>query len=219
MMQFARSGGKLLLLAAVLFSLAGCAGHVTRGDEYARKDEWAKAILEYRQAYAADPGNIEIKSRLEQMELQAADYYYHRGLLAEEKGDMDRAIGFFQEALVAMPANEKVQAALRHVQARKDAAAIYREGLNLLAAGKRDVARQRFQQVLRLRRNRVGVVPALLDYPRNLGQSLGVIVAEAAVEFLPGDAGQRLDGGGFGAQMPTREHHGDSRIAQVALPI
>jgi len=150
MMQFARSGGKLLLLAAVLFSLAGCAGHATRGDEYARKDEWAKAILEYRQAYAEDPGNIEIKSRLEQMELKAADYYYHRGLLAEEKGDLERAIGFFQEALVAMPANEKVQAALRKVRARKDAAAIYREGLNLLAAGKRDAAKQRFQQVLTL---------------------------------------------------------------------
>jgi general secretion pathway protein D len=150
MFYAARSGGKVLVLAWLLLTLAGCAGHMTRGDEYARKDEWSKAILEYRQAYADNPDDIEVKSRLKQMELKAADYYYHRGLIALENGDVDRAIAFFQQGLVAMPENEKLQAAMRDAQARKDAAAVYDEGMNLLAAGKRDEAKQRFQRALDL---------------------------------------------------------------------
>lgn len=138
------------MLAGLLLTLAGCAGHLTRGDEYARKDEWSKAILEYRQAYAENPDDIEVKSHLKQMELKAADYYYRRGLVALESGNVDGAIGAFQQGLVAMPENEKLQAAMRDAQSRKDAAAVYEEGVNLLAAGKRDEAKQRFQHALEL---------------------------------------------------------------------
>lgn len=138
------------MLAGLLLALAGCAGHMTRGDEFARKDEFSKAILEYRQAYAADPDNFEAKSRLERLELKAAVFYYHRGQLALDKGDVEGAINFFQEGLVAMPDNEKLQAAMQAAHARKDAAAVYEEGVNLLAAGKRDEAKVRFRHALAL---------------------------------------------------------------------
>lgn len=163
MFQAARSGGKALLLAALLLMLAGCAGHLTKGDEYAKKEEWSKAILEYRQAYADNPDNIEVKSRLKQMELKAADYYYHLGLIALEKGDIDRAIAFFQEGLVAMPENEKLQAAMRDAQLRKDSAAVYQEGVNLLGAGKRDEAKLRFQHALALYPDQKGAALKLAE--------------------------------------------------------
>lgn len=138
------------MLAGILLALAGCAGHVTRGNEYASKDEYSRAILEYRQAYAENPDDIEAKSRLEQTELKAADFYYRRGLVALEGGNIDNAITFFQEGLVAMPDNEKLRSAMRDAQARKDSAAVYEEGVNLLAAGIREDAKQHFKRALEL---------------------------------------------------------------------
>jgi len=139
---------RTLLIVAMLLALASCAGHMTRGDEYATKDDWMKAILEYRQAYSERPDDIEVKSRLKQMEMRAADYYYHRGEIALAKGDLDGAITLFQQGLVAMPDNDKLGSAMKDAQMRKEAAALYQEGTNLLTAGKQTEAKWRFQKAL-----------------------------------------------------------------------
>lgn len=139
---------RTLLFVATAFSLVSCANHIKRGDEYAVKDEWTKAILEYRKAYSENPDDIAIKSRVKQMELKAAEYYYHRGAVAIAKGDIDGAIGLFQQGLVAMPDNEKLMGVMKDAQLRKEAAAIYREGENLLNAGKQEDAKQRYKKVL-----------------------------------------------------------------------
>lgn len=139
---------RVLLCVASVLVLASCAGHMTRGDDYAKKDEWSKAIIEYRQALNENPDDIEIKSRLKQMELKAASYYYHRGLVAMGKGDIDSAIALYQEGLVAMPENDKLQAAMKDAQMRKDAASLYQDALNLLAAGKHEDAKRLLKRVL-----------------------------------------------------------------------
>src|SRR5512139_3074099 len=102
-MKYSYRIGKALLIVTTLFTLAACASHVKRGDEYAAQDEWTKAILEYRQAHHEDPSDIEIKSHMMQMELKAANHYYHRGAVTMAKGDLDGAIELFQQGLVAMP--------------------------------------------------------------------------------------------------------------------
>lgn len=137
-----------MLLAVATLTLASCAGHMKRGDEYAAKDEWTKAILEYRQAWGETPDDIEIKSRLKQTEMKAADYYYHRGEFAMARADLDGAIALFQQGLVAMPENAKLQTAMKDAQMRKEAAALYQEGRNLLAVGKQEDAKQRFRSAL-----------------------------------------------------------------------
>lgn len=139
---------RTMLFAVTAFSLASCASHIKRGDEYAVKDEWTKAILEYRKAYSENPYDIAIKSRVKQMELKAAEYFYHRGAVATAAGDIDGAIGLFQQGLVAMPDNEKLIGVMKDAQLRKEAAAIYREGENLLNAGKQEDAKQRFKKAL-----------------------------------------------------------------------
>lgn len=139
---------RTLLLAAMILTLASCAGHMSRGDEYAAKDDWMKAILEYRQAYGESPDDIEVKSRLKQMEMKAADYYYHRGEITLAKGDLDGAITLFQQGLVAMPENDKLRSAMKEAQMRNEAAALYQEGTNLLAAGKQADAKWRFKKAL-----------------------------------------------------------------------
>jgi general secretion pathway protein D len=140
--------GKLLLASTAVLLLASCANHVRRGDEYAQKDEWTQAILEYRQASRDEPDDIEIRSHLKQMELKAAEHYYHRGEIALGKGDLEGGIGLFQQGLVAMPENDKLQAALKNAELRKEATVLYQEGVSLLGAGKVEDAKRRFNSAL-----------------------------------------------------------------------
>ncbi|MDH5709012.1 MAG: hypothetical protein OEY75_07825, partial [Hylemonella sp.] len=137
-----------MLLVSLL--LASCASHLGRGDEFAARQEWLQAVLEYRQASRAHPDDIEVRSRLRQTELKAAEHYYHLGLLADAQGDLGAAIGHFQQGLLAMPENEKLLKALQQAQSRKEAQALYEEGSKLLDAGKPQAGRQRLQKVLEL---------------------------------------------------------------------
>lgn len=142
-----RSVGKPLVLASLLL-LTACASPLKRGDEFSAQQEWTQALLEYRQASRDNPADIGVRSRLRQTELQAAEHFYHRGVMARAKGDLEGAIGQFQQGLVAMPENEKLLAALKEVQVRKEAAALFQEGSKLLDAGKPEAARQRLQKAI-----------------------------------------------------------------------
>lgn len=64
------------------------------------------------------------------------------------KGDVDGAIALFQQGVVAMPENDKLLAAMKDAQSRKEATALYQEGENLLAAGKQADATRRFKNAL-----------------------------------------------------------------------
>ena len=91
-----------ILLLACLW-LSACASPIKRADRYAAQDEWLKAVLEYRKAYASRPSDVEYKSRLQQAELKAADYYYKTGIRLLDLGDLDQALVQFQDGLVSMP--------------------------------------------------------------------------------------------------------------------
>lgn len=140
--------GRTLLAAATTLLLASCASHSKRGDEFAEKDEWTQAVLEYRQASREEPNDIEVRSHLKQIELKAAEYYYHRGMTMLGKGDIEGAIAQFQQGQVAMPENDKVQAALKNAELRKQANLLYQEGVSLLGAGKVEDAKRRFRTAL-----------------------------------------------------------------------
>jgi general secretion pathway protein D len=149
MMNRIQSLARAVLVLALPIMLAACSNtHVVRGDKYIKEDQWAKAVLEYRQAVHDSPDNVEIKSRLERMELRAAEYYYHRGVIILAQGNVDGAIAQFQQGIVAMPDNDKLANALKEAQSRKDAAALYEEGVKLMNAGKLEDARHRFQKAL-----------------------------------------------------------------------
>lgn len=147
-MKIFRQRAPILLATIAMLFLVSCSSYVKRGDEYAEKSEWTNAIQEYRKAYDEHPGNISVKSKLKQTELKAADHYYHQGLAALAKGDVDRTIGLFQQGLMAMPENDKLLAALKDAQLRKEAASLYQEGVNLLNGGKYEDAKRRFKRTL-----------------------------------------------------------------------
>ena len=139
-------------LTAVLLAtlLASCATPVKRAEEYAAQDEWMKAVLEYRKAYAKHPDDVEYKSRLKQTELKAADFYYQRGVHLLEQDNIDGAIVQFQQGLAAMPEHSKLMQIMNEALARKEAGSLYQEGLTYRDAGKPEDARRQFQKALNI---------------------------------------------------------------------
>lgn len=107
-----------------------------------------KAVIEYRKAYGKHPNNVEYKSRLHQVELKAADYYYQRGIKLVEQGNLDGAIVQFQQGLAAMPDHSKLQQAMNEALARKEAGSSYSEGASYQEAGKLEDAKRQYQKAL-----------------------------------------------------------------------
>src|SRR6266851_1495811 len=139
---------RLSVLAALAFLTACGSSPVKRADEYAARDEWLKAVLEYRKATADRPSDIEYRSRLRQTELKAADFYYQQGQRSLEHGNLDDAIVQFQQGLASMPDHRKLQQAMSDAIARKEAGNLFQEGENLRDAGKLDDARRQYQKTL-----------------------------------------------------------------------
>ncbi len=130
--------------------LASCASPIKRAENLVAQEEWIKAVLVYREANTREPNDVELRSRLRQTELKAADHYYQRGLRLAEQGNLDGAIVQFQQGLAAMPDHSKLLQIMNQTLVRKEARHLYEEGLRLREAGKPDEAMSRFRQVLRL---------------------------------------------------------------------
>jgi general secretion pathway protein D len=141
---------RMLSTIVAVLTIAACSSHLTRGDNYAQQNAWGDALREYQEAQRKDPGNIEITSKLKQTEIKAADYYYHKGMLAQSKGDNENAMEQFQLGLIAMPANDKLAKALQDVINRKEANSLYKESLGLLDAGRRNEAKVTLLKALEL---------------------------------------------------------------------
>jgi general secretion pathway protein D len=136
----------VVLVTAVL---AGCASSVMqRAEDYAGKDEWMKAVLEYRRALAERPNDVELRSRLQQTELRAADFYYQRGMRLMESGNLDGAIAELQQGLASLPEQAKLQQAMGQALGRKEASSLFQEGVSLREAGRTEEAARQFQRAL-----------------------------------------------------------------------
>ena len=106
------SSARVVAVALLGVWVGACSSPIKRADDYAAQEEWMKAVLEYRSAYGRSPRDIEYRSRLQQIELKAADYYYQQGIRLVEQGNLDGAIVQFQQGLAAMPDHSKLQQAM-----------------------------------------------------------------------------------------------------------
>ena len=136
------------LVVAVVMWLVACAGPIKQAEEYSAQEEWMKAVIEYRKAYAKHPEDVEYKSRLKQTELKAADFYYQRGVSQVEQGNLDGAIVQFQQGLAAMPDHSKLLQAMNQTLARKEAESLYQEALSYQEAGKMEDAKDALRRAL-----------------------------------------------------------------------
>lgn len=139
---------RLLICATLAAVLSSCAGYIKRADEYQAQDEWMRAVLEYREAAASEPGDVEYRSRLKQTELKAADFYYQRGNTLLEQDNIDGAIVQFQQGLAAMPDHSKLLQAMTQALSRKEANTRYQQARIELEAGRKEEALRTLQQAL-----------------------------------------------------------------------
>lgn len=147
-------------LALVLLTTA-CMSPVKRAEDLAAKGEWIQAVNEYRRAYAAEPTNVEFKSRLKQTELKAAEYYYHQGNRLMETGDLESATVHYRQGLLAMPEHAKLQQAMTEVMSRKEAHLLFDEGMRLAESGKNDEAISKYTRTLEIYPGHKGASKAL----------------------------------------------------------
>lgn len=130
--------------------LQACAGTVKQAEKYEARQEWIKAVLEYRKAHNRDPANVEFSSRLWQAELKAADFYYQKGFRHFESGNYDAAIQEYQHGLTAKPQHSKLLQAMNRVLAEKQANQLVTEAKLLEQAKRLDQARDKLKQAAKL---------------------------------------------------------------------
>ncbi len=119
-----------VLLALVL--LAGCAtprGPYADIEEHLANREWMKAVIEARKQRREHPDDIALKSRLIQLEQRAADYYYHLGNNMLNRGNLNGALGQFQQGLIAKPEHAKLVQAIHIALNHQKANYFYQEAV------------------------------------------------------------------------------------------
>lgn len=140
--------GKLARLIVATVMLAACTSVHEKADWYAEHDEWLKVVTEYRMAYKEYPDDIEIKSKLIQAEVKAAEYYYRLGMKHLDKGEIDIAIPNFKNGLIAKPNNEKLKQVMEVALARQEARYLYNEGISNMRVGEYKAAEYVFKQAM-----------------------------------------------------------------------
>lgn len=125
----------------------GCAS-IPKPEDHASKSDWMKAVNEYRKEYSEHPTDYEIKMKLEEAELNAAEAFYEDGISLKDQGYLDDAIYQFREGLTAMPNNEKIAEALKTALSEKEANTFYQQAVELEKAGKVDDAKNLLKQAL-----------------------------------------------------------------------
>jgi general secretion pathway protein D len=130
--------------------LQACAGTMKKAENYEARQEWLKAVLEYRKAHNRDPGNVEFSSRLRQAELKAADFYYQKGFRHFESGNYDAAVQDYQRGLTAKPEHSKLLQAMNRTLAEKQALQLVEEAGLLEQAKRLDQARDKLSKAAKL---------------------------------------------------------------------
>ncbi len=135
-------------MVLMLSLLGACATAVEEARRHIAEGEWMKAVLVYREALAKDPDSIELRSRLRQVELKAADHYYQLGARRLETSDIEGAIVQFQQGLAAKPDHSKLLQAMSEALGRKEAQALYDAAVLDAEGGKKPDAIRSLKRVL-----------------------------------------------------------------------
>lgn len=145
-----------LLVFLACFLVSSCASparlakrHAVAAENHVTRGQWLDAVMEYRKAYDKTATDAKIALRLRQVEFKAAEYYYQRGAMLYDKGDIEGAIVEYEQGLAAMSDNDKLRQSLALAVARQDAERFYAEGLSMKEAGRKNDARQLFEQALK----------------------------------------------------------------------
>ena len=168
---FLKNMMRFFTVSFLCFMVAACAAPMRKAERHEEKNEWLRAVVEYRKASNDDPRNIEYKTRLKQATSKASDYYYHQGVVFFKQDKLDEAIGEFQQGLAAMPDDERLSEAMNVALAKREANKLYMEGLLIEEAGNKEEAKRIFHTVSRIYPDHKGVAESLARLQKkNIGE-------------------------------------------------
>jgi tetratricopeptide (TPR) repeat protein len=98
----------LVAVLGIALAVAGCGNshsrflsHMERGKQYLAADNLDKASIEFRNALQIEPRNVEA--------------FYFNGKVAERRGGLREAVGYYQAAIDAQPSDSRSRAALAKI--------------------------------------------------------------------------------------------------------
>lgn len=154
----------IIFLMASVVLLQSCATKFEKAESLVVQDEWSKAVIEYRKTYRLTPDDIELKTRLAQTELKAADYYYQKGVKLLEQNNLDGGIVQFQLGLVAMPSHGKLTQAMNASLWHKQANDLYIEAVRNQELNKSNDAVKLLKQAIAIYPEHVQSISLLKKY-------------------------------------------------------
>lgn len=145
-------GGYACLVVLCLLLLVGCATlRETRlGDQFMHEQNWEGAVFAYQEAIKKDPTNLELRKKLDQAKVKAAEIHFLKGqqLLKEDK--LPQALEELRRALTLDPDKLEHQAAMNQAIRRLQANDRVATGNRLMNAGRFSDALEEFQKALAL---------------------------------------------------------------------
>ena len=143
-MNWKRTTARVILLAAVLAVVGGCASQTAfrKAEESAARGDWDAAVLHYHEALGLDPGNDRYRAAMVRAHLKASAVHFERGKRYAEAGSLELAIAEFEQTVFLDAENQYAKVELEKVRTKLDRLRMTPSELELLkaAAAKKSLA-------------------------------------------------------------------------------
>jgi YD repeat-containing protein len=111
---------RLIALCVVVALVAGCGASRTfsRGERAARAGNWDVAVEEFRQAFQAEPDNVEYRLALERAMLNASAAHLDQARIFEARNQLGEALREYRRASELDPPNRQIAAKATEIERR-----------------------------------------------------------------------------------------------------
>lgn len=106
-----------------------------KADVFAEQGDWDEAVLRYRDAYKAEPSNLDYKMKYLNARFEAGMMHYDRGEAHVGEGDYKAAAIEFRSAIILEPGLGKAARALEKVKRVLESDSLYGKGVELIGRG------------------------------------------------------------------------------------
>jgi general secretion pathway protein D len=108
----------LIALGCASALLTGCpkgSQEANAGRQAEVLQDYDNALIHYQRALRADPSNAEYKLKADRVRFEDANYHFHQGVKARDKGDLQGALAEFQKASAIDPSNALAAQETQHL--------------------------------------------------------------------------------------------------------
>ncbi len=128
--------GYLVVLGLLLLVGCGTLRETRLGDQFMHEQNWDGAVFAYQEAMKKDPNNLELRKKLDQAKVKAAEIHFLRGQQLLKEDRLPQALEELKRALSLDPNKPEHQAAMSQALRRQQASDHVAVGLRLMNAGK-----------------------------------------------------------------------------------